>query len=149
MTLRRLFDFRGETGRLRFLCGFVGWWTAFILVAVALATWGPGPGRPPSPAVLAGFFLGLVAHSAGLLALQSRRLRSLGAPAPVVIAGAFLVLGWIDILALTKLTWLRMTWPMTGMTPLAGMAQLTLHLFLFLWPAQRDEAAADLAETFA
>jgi hypothetical protein len=37
-----------------------------------------------------------------------------------------------DYYVLAKLTWLRMAWPYEFLTPLGGMAQLTLALFLFL-----------------
>ena len=150
MTAVRFFSLRGEVGRLGFLGGFLGWWAAFVAAALALVGWHAYRGSLP-PMVPVGFALVVLVQSVGLLALHTRRLRSLGAPAPLVIAAAVLALTGLDMLVLTKLTWLRMIWPMSGMTPLAGLAQLTLHLFLFLWPAsaRRRTDAAEVAEAFA
>jgi uncharacterized membrane protein YhaH (DUF805 family) len=149
--LRRLFlDYSGRTNRLAF-AGACGVWFAALTVGVILTSILERIARDAGYPLPSETMLLLAAiHTAGILPLQTRRLRSMGVAQPLAWVLGVLSFSVFDYYVLAKLTWLRMAWPYGFLTPVGGVVQLTLALLLFLWPAARlRPKPAQLAETFA
>lgn len=146
--LRRLFSYEGELGRRGFLFGLLVAWAPLLTLLWAIGTYSHLWDEGQSVAVFTATIMVIVLHLGLVLSLQTRRLRSAGAPAPFLIAAGVFGLSVLDVFLLSRLPGLSPPLPDVGLSLAGWTAQLGLHLVLFLWPP-RPARPADVADAFS